>query len=1635
MGTLSATIGGNSVNIEETSFAMSPAIGQRSTCQFSVKDDTGLQHYTNNQPVTVTDSVFGLQFAGYIDKPDEDKLIPNATIITAATVKDNHYLADKLLVDRDWQNMQAGDVATEMLSRYLAGEGVTAGYAFRRTTTQTDWSTGTLSGVSSTSNIGDGDLELPPAGTNVSWTDNTTAEFAAGTLANVDARNNQLNLHAYNVIKLNGTCAISGNNAFLYWKIWSGSQVIASGQTFQYDVWISSTSAAQQAAVDFVCTDGTTMRDFNSQGVVDQYGIKAHPSADLSDFATDQWYHRTIDVTALAGKTIAFVQLSFESDSVGNYQAYFRNIRYVDVGGVTVLTTFYDSTTHPYDPQNAALNQNIQVSNNGYTSVQIQQVTAYDQTGNRISPAISIDAAKVVNSSLVTWTSLIPSGVTPASQVSGSSAPLAPAGTSITILTSIDSQVTFQPATYNAPIPDLSPGFNIAGRNLFTQIQFAITGTTPEITPAISALTTNVTTAYIAGTVNSLTSFDTTANFNTGTNVNTLNWAYVPDDTILGTPNGNVTLTGMFFNFLAAAGANGTANLQMFGTASPAKTNFKHQVKLTTGTGTDVKARFLSYGPAGSDSFQNFTAQVLVQVPALAVGNAGIVYRTTGWVNGNDTYAYYAGLTTAGPILYRATNGGASTSTLIANPAVTLTAGNFYTLKIIINGNNHQVFIDDVLYINATDATYPAAGNLGLRLYNNSGSTQSILFGSFGVVNTLSGATWISPAVSLNALGTIGQSAIFWNSIVPTGGSLICESSINAGVSWQAVAQGGQIGNAPPGTNVVGKSVQLRFTFMTPNASVTPVLQAVTIWATSQVTASGNRVSTALALANVGRAGSAVLYWTANTPPNTTLGMDASPDGTTWTDVTALAGQPLPAALIKQQPAPFLDFYGSITDWIDQDIGAVGIAGSAALATPTWTIKGSGADIFGTADAFHFNYQLVSGNVILTTRVATEQNTDVSAKAGIMARQDTTAGSVFYHAFFEPSGTVNVEYRSTAGGGSTSAASAAQAIPEYLKIQNTGTSWSAYTSPDGITWTLITGSTQTLANLSTSSFLVGLTVCAHNNSLLNTSTFDSVTISGTGALTDYLSTFFTGGAVATWTFDKANKQLIGNQASGVNGVLQYTGFTTFADMFVEADFNYSDDGGIVARMVDASNAYFLSIHDASASSNANTLILRKIVAGTVTTIAGPTAISFPRGDYHRFRLDIQGTTIKSLMDGAQIHSVTDAGVSAAGKAGLLAGQTASNKVQVLSLRVQPYGDDVTAKNLYTRARLSTTDPTVTPQVLDQVLSVHNANIQQGALIASTAYATPIGQQVATVAAGLDDLANKSNGFIWWIGNNATDGNKQFYFMQRQARPAPFYLFTAPITGNIKAANHPKVSRPDMLYRNRMVVDGGIDTTTITGEQKPGDGFSRSWTLSYPVQSITSIVVSGNAKTVGIQGVDTGKDFYYTVGSSTVSQDASETPFAKTDTIVFNYVGQFQVRVQRDNVNGSGIYAGTIGQTQMAAIDGTSGIIAAYESAPNLNKVATTQLADSRLIQYGIAGVNAITIEFDTTQFGLQPGMLAGINMPEHGIVNTHFLLTAINVTTQTLADGTVLYWFKVSATTGPVLGDWSVFFNKMLPAK
>ena len=86
-------------------------------------------------------------------------------------------------------------------------------------------------------------------------------------------------------------------------------------------------------------------------------------------------------------------------------------------------------------------------------------------------------------------------------------------------------------------------------------------------------------------------------------------------------------------------------------------------------------------------------------------------------------------------------------------------------------------------------------------------------------------------------------------------------------------------------------------------------------------------------------------------------------------DLPVLVGGPLPSP------------------WTDQDIGAVGTQGRGSFLTGTFIERGSGADIGGSADAFHYIYQPLNGNGTIIAHVATQYNSDPSAKAGVMIRE------------------------------------------------------------------------------------------------------------------------------------------------------------------------------------------------------------------------------------------------------------------------------------------------------------------------------------------------------------------------------------------------------------------------------------------------------------------------------------------------------------------------------------------------------------------------------------------------------------------------------------------------------------------------
>jgi hypothetical protein len=152
-------------------------------------------------------------------------------------------------------------------------------------------------------------------------------------------------------------------------------------------------------------------------------------------------------------------------------------------------------------------------------------------------------------------------------------------------------------------------------------------------------------------------------------------------------------------------------------------------------------------------------------------------------------------------------------------------------------------------------------------------------------------------------------------------------------------------------------------------------------------------------------------------------------------------------------------------------------------------VQGGGSDIWGSSDHFNYAYRSLTGNGTITARVASQQNTNAWAKSGVMIRETTAANSRFVHVFVTPGHGVNMQYRSSTGGGAVQLAQIAGPVaPYWVRLVRSGSTFTGFTSADGVTWTQVGQVSVTMASGS----LDGLAVIAHNNTALNTSTFDSV---------------------------------------------------------------------------------------------------------------------------------------------------------------------------------------------------------------------------------------------------------------------------------------------------------------------------------------------------------------------------------------------------------------------------------------------------------------------------------------------------------------------------------------------------------------
>jgi hypothetical protein len=181
----------------------------------------------------------------------------------------------------------------------------------------------------------------------------------------------------------------------------------------------------------------------------------------------------------------------------------------------------------------------------------------------------------------------------------------------------------------------------------------------------------------------------------------------------------------------------------------------------------------------------------------------------------------------------------------------------------------------------------------------------------------------------------------------------------------------------------------------------------------------------------------------------------------------------------------------------NQDIGAPSLAGSSTYSgavNGTYTVKGSGADIWTPPDQFQYLYRDLPGDGRLTAKVSSSTQSggnNTNAKAGVMFRETTATGSK--QAMMNLMQTAGTEFMFRVTADQTPATSGAAALvvaPYWIRITRVGNMITGEYSPDGVTWTT-EGTAQAVAM---ASIKVGLAVTSHDNLKLSTVTYDNVAL-------------------------------------------------------------------------------------------------------------------------------------------------------------------------------------------------------------------------------------------------------------------------------------------------------------------------------------------------------------------------------------------------------------------------------------------------------------------------------------------------------------------------------------------------------------
>jgi TolB protein len=189
------------------------------------------------------------------------------------------------------------------------------------------------------------------------------------------------------------------------------------------------------------------------------------------------------------------------------------------------------------------------------------------------------------------------------------------------------------------------------------------------------------------------------------------------------------------------------------------------------------------------------------------------------------------------------------------------------------------------------------------------------------------------------------------------------------------------------------------------------------------------------------------------------------------------------------------------------DIGTVSHAGSVEYdaAKRSYTISGSGENMWFASDAFQFAWKRMSGDVTVTADISfLGKGVNEHRKAVLMVRQSLDADSAYADVALHGSGLTSLQYRDGTGA-ATHEIQANISAPRRLRIVKRGAYFSMWLADGRGEFQLASGSTRIELK---EPFYVGIGVCSHDKDVVEKAVFSNVDLKTTSAASATAGTLY-----------------------------------------------------------------------------------------------------------------------------------------------------------------------------------------------------------------------------------------------------------------------------------------------------------------------------------------------------------------------------------------------------------------------------------------------------------------------------------------------------------------------------------------------